>query len=363
MPKDLYDLDIEELSLVDKGANRKKFFIVKRDVEKAIGEGAGVGRERQGVGGVRYCICPKCGYSVEHEREGEGKSKPCTEVKCPKCGTPLQGSNSKKLEEVNKDMEKFKKLLDEFVGEEVNPEDIEKAQIEGKALTALKSALTILNKYKTDFPDEVVKAIGVLASNAGYPHPGKYPYPTKKEEEDYKGFMSACMKEGKSMKECALEWGKKGKGKEEEAEKKVKKIDELTGEVKKLSEENTELKDKIEKAGQRIKDEETKTKEGVEKIEKEKTEIKKELEVKKVELERKVIDIEKANTELSEKVAGFEKSLTELKTYIDEHTPLRKGLGPDKGKEREETDSKIEVIRKKDEYKKASPQEKLDMIF
>jgi len=58
------------------------------EIEKARGEGIGVGGERQGDGGADYCICPNCGYKETHT-----KGIPCSEKKCPKCGTPLKGIN------------------------------------------------------------------------------------------------------------------------------------------------------------------------------------------------------------------------------------------------------------------------------
>jgi hypothetical protein len=54
--------------------------------------GLGRGFGWQGKGGMRgealgrggYCICPKCGYEVGHER-----GIPCASLKCPKCGIEL----------------------------------------------------------------------------------------------------------------------------------------------------------------------------------------------------------------------------------------------------------------------------------
>ena len=59
--------------------------------EKALGEGRGIGGERQGVGGAEICVCPKCGHEEKHER-----NVPCAKVKCPKCGTPMIGKAQKK---------------------------------------------------------------------------------------------------------------------------------------------------------------------------------------------------------------------------------------------------------------------------
>jgi len=52
--------------------------------------GRGRGRRtqspRQGLGGTAECVCPKCGEKTPHNR-----GIPCTEVNCPKCGTPMRG--------------------------------------------------------------------------------------------------------------------------------------------------------------------------------------------------------------------------------------------------------------------------------
>ncbi|MBN1617725.1 hypothetical protein JW887_00075 [Candidatus Dojkabacteria bacterium] len=37
-------------------------------------------------GGTKFCTCPKCGYKEAHTR-----GIPCTEKKCPKCGTMMNG--------------------------------------------------------------------------------------------------------------------------------------------------------------------------------------------------------------------------------------------------------------------------------
>ena len=54
------------------GWQRKGRF--KEEVEKAVGKGPD-GR----------CVCPKCGYSVPHER-----GVPCSNLKCPKCNVNLE---------------------------------------------------------------------------------------------------------------------------------------------------------------------------------------------------------------------------------------------------------------------------------
>ncbi len=69
-------------------------------VEKALGEGQGVGAPGQGVGGVDVCVCPKCSEKVDHER-----GAPCTEVECPKCGAAMEGWEATTTEEEEEIME------------------------------------------------------------------------------------------------------------------------------------------------------------------------------------------------------------------------------------------------------------------
>jgi len=60
-------------------------------LEKARGEGQGMGGERQGDGGAAQCVCPKCGATASHE-----KGTPCNEQKCPKCGAVMAGQSAEK---------------------------------------------------------------------------------------------------------------------------------------------------------------------------------------------------------------------------------------------------------------------------
>lgn len=58
-----------------------------RGLGKSISKGRGQGgRNRRGLGGSEECVCPKCRHTEPHKR-----GVPCTEVKCPKCGTLMRG--------------------------------------------------------------------------------------------------------------------------------------------------------------------------------------------------------------------------------------------------------------------------------
>lgn len=66
-----------------------------KKVKEALGQGAGVGSARQGIGGADYCVCPRCGFGVKHAKAGLGESQPCSKRKCPKCGSAMKGTNIK----------------------------------------------------------------------------------------------------------------------------------------------------------------------------------------------------------------------------------------------------------------------------
>jgi predicted RNA-binding Zn-ribbon protein involved in translation (DUF1610 family) len=44
--------------------------------------------------GSSKCVCPKCGNEITHARRGI----PCSQVKCPKCGTLMIGRKCRKEE-------------------------------------------------------------------------------------------------------------------------------------------------------------------------------------------------------------------------------------------------------------------------
>ncbi|MHA1437853.1 MAG: hypothetical protein ACTSPD_09750 [Promethearchaeota archaeon] len=60
--------------------------LLKKHKEQANRDGQGKGKAKIGDGGTDVCVCPKCGYTKEHE-----KGTPCTESKCPKCDIALIG--------------------------------------------------------------------------------------------------------------------------------------------------------------------------------------------------------------------------------------------------------------------------------
>jgi len=227
--RELTDIHLREVSLVDKAANNKAFLFFK-----ARGEGQGVGNSTQADGGAKYCVCSECGYSEKHKKLGEGKSVPCTKTKCPDCGTFMEGSDTKVLKKKKKinividsdgtiggtkisvNKEELKNLKDfsfsvrgglddtnpvscsyskfvetddgfsrsetfylskgvnimkteiseqlkEYFGKDAEV-DFEKAE----DAEAIVKALEKVNEYRGDFPDDLKKAVAVIAKQAGF---------------------------------------------------------------------------------------------------------------------------------------------------------------------------------------------------
>jgi len=53
-------------------------------MRRFLGRGTGRGLRRNNA--KKVCTCPKCGYTSDYTR-----GIPCTEKKCPKCGTTMKG--------------------------------------------------------------------------------------------------------------------------------------------------------------------------------------------------------------------------------------------------------------------------------
>lgn len=86
-------------------------------------------------------------------------------------------ANKKKffIQKQEKKMEELIEILKSFMGEdELEEEDIAKAkEMPDAAMKAIKGALNILNKYKDDFPSDILTAIKTLTKYASYGYPAK----------------------------------------------------------------------------------------------------------------------------------------------------------------------------------------------
>jgi len=195
MGRKLREIEVAEISFVDAPSTRKKFLIIKGDdgVQKQkakiqIESNGTVKGTKITVNGEEVKDLVDFSFSFYQPRSGDtgelGKNVSCTYSKVTETEDGFKHTDhfylSKSLE-VNKGMKELKELLKDYLGEDFSEDEFEKAaKLSDKAMDALKEALTTLNKYKGDFPDELKKAVGALAKYAGYG------YPTKKSEGPYK---------------------------------------------------------------------------------------------------------------------------------------------------------------------------------
>lgn len=141
MPRELVDIDVDEISLVDIPAIRKKFLIVKKD---------------------------KKGMQKTSETDQDNSDT-------------KNLTKEEELMKVNELIELYKKLTgDEEDFSEKETELMKK--LSDEAVSAIKGALNILNKFKGDFSEELKDAVGVLAKYVTKAYP--YPYPAKKSDEE-----------------------------------------------------------------------------------------------------------------------------------------------------------------------------------
>ena len=154
--RELIDIDVDEVSVVNKPANDETFLFFK-------------------LFGKNSSVCRTCGYT---------EANPNVKV-CPACDGDLitKAFFAKETDSMDEILVLFKSLF----GEELTDDEkklIEKAApLSNEAQQALKGALGMINKYKSDMPDELIAAIHVLAK---YASGGKNPYPKpyKKEQDD-----------------------------------------------------------------------------------------------------------------------------------------------------------------------------------
>lgn len=189
MGRKLREIEVQEISLVDAPSNRKKFYIVKKDDKKkqkaqiSIDSDGTVKGTKILVDGEEIKSLADFNFSFYMPRSGEDwrqepRNVSCSYSKITETEDGFKHTDhfylSKSLE-VNKGMKELKEQLKDYLGEDFSEEEFEKAvkKLDEKVVSALKGALNILNKYKGDFPEELKKAVGVLAKHAGYGYPAK----------------------------------------------------------------------------------------------------------------------------------------------------------------------------------------------
>jgi len=280
--QELQNIDVEKIALVDLPAIRRKFLIEKQDkkINISIESDTTIKGTKIIVNGEEIKNLQDFHFSFYKPRGGEASSMSpvsCSYSKITETEDGFKHSDtfflSKSEMEVNKmDMNKeLKKLLDSYFDEEVSfdPEEFEfeKAKLSDKALNALKGALNLVNKYKADFPDDLKKAVGVLAKYASY----GYGYPAKKSDDDKnkdinksgrtlsKDTVTKIKSVIKALNELLPEEDREKLKKSvvdddgKDADKEFKEaLDEVTGIAKKLEKRLSEKDETIEKLNKRL---------------------------------------------------------------------------------------------------------------
>lgn len=326
MPNRLEEIELEEISLVDVPATKRKFLFTK-----AAGNGS-------------YLVC-KCG----HEEALVDFLKSASE-ECPGCGESLEDSAVKiitKGKGVNNMKKKLSELIKDFIGEDEltdeEMEELEKAEkvIPPAAGKALKAVVATLSKFKADFPDEIKECINTLAKYAAY----GYGYPAKKEkkdEEEDEDVEKAGAKLSKATRELIKNAVEKYKTLEKAIvalESLIKSDTQKSAEILLIEEKMDNLSEKMDKLFEKKAEVETEA----EKKKKTKTK-KKKGEDEEEEEEEEEEEVKKDEEEVRKDL----KAIAERVEHLEEKKGTKKSL---KGQDEEESESKWPSFFKKEESK------------
>jgi Na+-translocating ferredoxin:NAD+ oxidoreductase subunit B len=59
------------------------------NINELVVEALGKGTGREFAGGTDVCVCPECGFEIDHLR-----GIPCNNMVCPECGVDLTGKGT-----------------------------------------------------------------------------------------------------------------------------------------------------------------------------------------------------------------------------------------------------------------------------
>jgi len=313
MPNRLEEIELEEISLVDVPATKRKFLFTK-----AAGDG-------------NYLVC-RCGH-----KEALVDFLKSASEECPGCGESLEDSAIKiisKKQGVNTMKKKLSELIKDFIGEdELTDEEMEKLEkaekeIPPEAAKALKAVVASLTKFKADFPDEIKECINTLAKYAAYGY--GYPAKTKKEKEEKEGEEEDVEKAGAKLSKATRELIKNVVEKYKTLEKAVNALESLiktdaqkSAEIILIEEKMDELSEKMDKLFEK--------KAEAEKEKKKKVKTKKEKDEEDEEEEEEEEEKEKEEEEVEKEMKGLKKRVEQL----EEKKGTKKSL---KGQDEDETE-------------------------
>jgi len=181
--RDLKDIELHEVSLVDRAANKKKFLFFKQEekpASKKLKKKINIVIDSDGtVGGTKISVnkdtledLSAFNFSFWSEQESS-RAVSCSYSKFVETDDGFSRSETFYLSKGDLQMDKkTKEQLEEYFGKDENI-DFEKAE-ESDAIT---KALVTVNEYREDFPDDLKKAVGLIAKQAGLYAPQKVEKP------------------------------------------------------------------------------------------------------------------------------------------------------------------------------------------
>jgi hypothetical protein len=188
----LSDIELEEVSLVGRAANKRKFLVCKAEKLEIgiVTDGTSEGTEVK-VNGEELKEITNFYFSYSGD-QNMGMGVPyvtCNYAKVVEFQDGFKRTETywlSKGESMNAELEK---ALKELIGK-ADQVFVQK-ELSEEAIKAIKDALTAVNKYKADFPDDLKSAVEILAEYAasgyGYPEkksasPQPQPQPAKKDD-------------------------------------------------------------------------------------------------------------------------------------------------------------------------------------
>lgn len=197
--RSLKDIELEEVSLVDLAANKRKFLFFKRGKSDDEGHADSVtkqrelkvsiesdgteagtkilvnGKEIDGIESFYFDYWKPRGVELDGKRPASIGCSYSKIVEAADTGFKRTETFHLSKGEIKMDKE-ILELVKEYLGEEFKEEEFTKVEkLSDEAVKAIKDALKLVNKYKADFPDDLSKAVAVLVRYAGY----GYGYPAK----------------------------------------------------------------------------------------------------------------------------------------------------------------------------------------
>lgn len=178
MTRELKDIEVKEVSLVDKAANKKKKYLffkqegkstkatnkkLKKKINIVIDSDGTIGGTKIAVNKDELKNLRDFNFSFWSREMDDLRAVSCSYSKFVETEDGFSRSETFYLSKGDAEMdEKIQKQLEEYFGEE--KVDFEKAE-ESDVIT---KSLETVNEYQEEFPDDLKKAVGVIAKQAGF---------------------------------------------------------------------------------------------------------------------------------------------------------------------------------------------------